>query len=134
MSGHSRDADSVVSHHVSAIVAGLRISAIKEMAMRSAGIPDAASLAWGLPSFRTPSYIRSAVRDAINNDGDIGKYALPDDLPRLRELVAERHLEQAGVRVDADHNVMITAGNMQGLNALLHTLLNAGDEVIVTDP
>lgn len=29
---------------------------------------------------------------------------------------------------------MITAGNMQGLNALFHVLLDPGDEVVVTDP
>ena len=35
-----------------------KISAIKEMAMLSAKVADAASLAWGLPSFRTPEPIR----------------------------------------------------------------------------
>jgi len=102
--------------------------------MRSAQVPGAVSLAWGLPSFRTPSYIRNAVQEALDSDPDIGKYALPDGLPRLRELVAEHHYEQTGVSVDPDRHVMITAGNMQGLNALFHTLLNPGDEVIVTDP
>ena len=29
---------------------------------------------------------------------------------------------------------MITAGNMQGLNALFHVLIDPGDEIIVTDP
>ena len=32
-----------------------------------------------------------------------------------------------------DRNVMITAGNMQGVNALLHVVLDPGDEVVVTD-
>ena len=33
-------------------VAGIELSAIKEMAMRAAGVEDVASLTWGVPSFR----------------------------------------------------------------------------------
>ena len=112
----------------------MSISAIKEMAMLSAQIPDAASLAWGLPSFRTPEHIRRAVEVQLEADPEIGKYALPDGLPELRRAVAATHLGQTGITVDPDRNVMITAGNMQGLNALFHALVDDGDEVIITDP
>jgi aspartate/methionine/tyrosine aminotransferase len=119
---------------VSRNVAGITISAIKEMAMRSAKVPGAASLAWGLPSFRTPGYIRRAVEAALEADPEIGKYALPDGLPELRRAVVDEHLAATGIAVDPDRNVMITAGNMQGLNALFHVVIDPGDEVIVTDP
>ncbi len=115
-------------------VAGMKISAIKEMAIRSARIEGAASLTWGLPSFRTPEPVRRAVSQALEADPDIGKYALPDGLPELRSLVAAEHLAATGRSVDPDRNVMITAGNMQGLNALLQVLVGTGDEVVVTDP
>jgi aspartate/methionine/tyrosine aminotransferase len=112
----------------------MTLSAIKEMAMRSAAVPDAASLAWGLPSFRTPVHIRQAVHDALDADPDIGKYALPDGLPELRRTVADHHLATTGIERDADAHVLITTGNMQGLNALFHVLVDPGDRVIVTDP
>jgi aspartate/methionine/tyrosine aminotransferase len=113
---------------------GLAISGIKEMAMRAARLPDIASLAWGLPSFRTPETIRGAIQGQLDADPDIGKYALPDGLPELRNAVAAEHEAATGVRIDPDRNVIITAGNMQAVNALLHTALDPGDEVIVTDP
>ncbi|MCP5274794.1 MAG: pyridoxal phosphate-dependent aminotransferase [Burkholderiales bacterium] len=112
----------------------MSISAIKEMAMLGAKIKDVASLAWGLPSFRTPQYIRDSVSTALASDPDIGKYALPDGLKELRKLVALKHARETGMSVDADSQVMITAGNMQGLNTLFHVCLDPGDEVIVTDP
>lgn len=115
-------------------VAGMTVSAIKEMAMRSARVEGAASLTWGLPSFRTPEHIRRAVARELETDPDIGKYALPDGLPQLRDLVVKEHFAATGINVDADRNVMITAGNMQGLNALFHVLIDPGDEIIVTDP
>lgn len=111
-----------------------RISAIKEMAIRSAKMVDAVSLAWGLPSFRTPEYIRAGVKQYLDNDAEAGKYTLPDGLPELRQLVAEKHSTETGVEVVADENVMISAGNMQGLNTLFHTMLDPDDEIILTDP
>jgi aspartate/methionine/tyrosine aminotransferase len=122
--------DSRISKNVSSI----SVSAIKEMAIRSAKIDGAASLTWGVPSFPTPEHIRRNVEHELEADPDIGKYALPDGLPHLRELVAREHASATGMQVDPADNVMITAGNMQGLNSLFHVLIDPGDEIIVTDP
>lgn len=119
---------------ISKSVSGITISAIKEMAIRSAKIENVASLAWGLPSFRTPEHIRRAIEQRLESDVDIGKYALPDGLPELRKAVAKEHLAATGIGVDPDRNVMITCGNMQGLNSLFHVIIDPGDEIIVTDP
>lgn len=119
---------------VSKCVHVARISAIKEMAMRSAKIEGAASLSWGLPSFRTPDYIRKGIKQDLDGDLDAGKYTLPDGLSELRELVAAKHKAEHGIDVDSNENVMISAGNMQGLNTLFHTMLDPGDEIILTDP
>jgi aspartate/methionine/tyrosine aminotransferase len=119
---------------VSKTVAGIAVSAIKEMAIRAAKIEDVASLAWGLPSFETPESIRHAIVWLLDSDPDIGKYTLPDGLPEFRQAAAEAHRTATGVEIDPDRNVTITAGNMQGLNALFHVLINPGDEIIVTDP
>jgi aspartate/methionine/tyrosine aminotransferase len=123
---------------VSRFVSGIKISAIKEMAMRSAKVPGAASLTWGLPSFKTPAHIRRVVEQRLESDPEIGMYSLPyslpDGLPELRETAAKAHSAATGIEVDPDRNVMITAGNMQGLNSLFHVLVNPGDEIIVTDP
>ncbi len=59
---------------------------------------------------------------------------LPDGLVELRQLVATIHRQKTGIDVDADRNVMIGAGNMQGLNTMFHTMLDPGEEIIVTDP
>ncbi|HVY67225.1 MAG TPA: pyridoxal phosphate-dependent aminotransferase [Gammaproteobacteria bacterium] len=115
-------------------VARIELSAIMDMSLRAAREPGAVSLAWGLPSFRTPAHIRAAVQHALDADPDVGKYSLGDGLPELRAAVAREHLAATGIGVDSDAQVLITAGNMEGLNVLFHTLLNPGDRVIVTDP
>ncbi|MGR9101240.1 MAG: pyridoxal phosphate-dependent aminotransferase [Gammaproteobacteria bacterium] len=122
--------ENLISHNT----AQIKISAIKEMAMLSAKVKDAASLAWGLPSFRTPEYIRNGIIEGLQHDIDIGKYSLPDGLPELRRLVAEKHELATGVSVHPDRNVMVTAGNMQGLSTIFHVITDPGDEIILTDP
>lgn len=102
--------------------------------MLSAKMEGAVSLTWGLPSFQTPEYIRQGVKQFLDNDVDAGKYTLPDGLPELRELVVTKHREKTGIEVNADEHVMISAGNMQALNTLFHTMLDPGDEIILTDP
>jgi aminotransferase len=119
---------------VSTYVHEAHVSAIKDMAMLSARVKDVASLAWGLPSFRTPQYIREGVKQFLDNDVDAGKYTLPDGLTELRELVVAKHKAATGIEVNADEHVMISAGNMQALNTLFHTMLDPGDEIILTDP
>ena len=115
-------------------VADISVSAIKEMSILSEGVPDVASLAWGLPSFRTPEYIRGAVQQALENDPELGKYTLPDGLPEFRAVVAEEHRRNTTIVADPERNVMISAGNMQALNAVFHAILDEGDEIILTDP
>jgi aspartate/methionine/tyrosine aminotransferase len=119
---------------VSSYVLESEVSAIKEMSMLSAGIEGAVSLAWGLPSFQTPQYIRDGIKHLLDTDIDAGKYTLPDGLPELRRLAVTEHKRKTGIEVDADDNVMISAGNMQALNTLFHTMLDPGDEIILTDP
>ena len=132
--GQRFEAVSKLIELISPTVANVGLSPIKEMAMRSAAVEGAVSLAWGLPSFRTPTHIRTAVADALDNDPEIGKYALPDGLPAFRAAIVRHHLKQTGIAVDAARNVLVTAGNMEGLSVLFRVLIDAGDEIVLTDP
>ncbi|MDH5472189.1 MAG: pyridoxal phosphate-dependent aminotransferase [Gammaproteobacteria bacterium] len=131
---HEKSYDSTYTGLIANYAADIRMSAIKEMAMLSAQLGDVASLTWGLPSFRTPEYIRHGIIKQLADDEDIGKYALPDGLKDLRSIVARQHRLSVGVDVEADDQVMITAGNMQAMSSLLHAIVNPGDEIILTDP
>ena len=102
--------------------------------MLSAKVEDAASLVWGVPSFKTPDYIIDGLIDRLEHDQDIGKYALPDGLAELRQLVSRKHMLDTGISAKADDHVMITAGNMEGIYSLLQVVTNPGDEIILTDP
>ena len=57
---------------ISRNVAAIEISAIKTMAIRGAKVEGAASLTWGLPSFRTPEPIRRAVAEQLDGSDNNG--------------------------------------------------------------
>lgn len=125
---------SPVPHLIARRSHDLAMSAIKEMSIRSSKVPGAVSLAWGLPSFRTPEPIRQAVANALEKDPLAGMYALPGGLPELRLAAASEHKRRTGQTVDPDTRIMISAGNMEGLQSLFQAIIDPGDEVIVTDP
>jgi N-succinyldiaminopimelate aminotransferase len=52
---------------------------------------------------------------------------------RLRKAVAEHVSRMAGARYDAN-NVLISAGGLSGILNVLLTVIETGDEVILTDP
>ncbi|MGQ0549686.1 MAG: pyridoxal phosphate-dependent aminotransferase [Armatimonadota bacterium] len=55
-------------------------------------------------------------------------------LPELRAAIARKCAAENGFTIDADRQVIITNGSAEAAAALLLTLLDAGDEVLTTDP
>ena len=121
------------TERISRRVQHITVSAIKEMSLLAMDTPGAINLAWGLPSFETPEYIRRKVAEALLSDPEIGKYAPPPGLPELKRAIAERMRRRQGVAVEPGQ-IIITAGGMQGLMMTWMTLLEEGDEVLITSP
>ena len=111
--------------HVSRSVAGVALSAIMDMSLKAAREPGAVSLAWGLPSFRTPAHIRAAVQHALDTDPDAGKYSLGDGLPELRAAVAREHRAATGIEVDPADQVAPRAAILSLWQAVLGAALAA---------
>jgi aspartate/methionine/tyrosine aminotransferase len=69
---------------------------------------------------------------AAEIDG-LHRYADPAGLDTLRDLLVERTRERTGVAVERSQ-VAVTAGATAGLNAVLHALLDPGEEVLIAAP
>lgn len=119
---------------ISKNVSKMTVSAIKEMAMLGMKYPDSISLSWGLPSFGIPEHIKKAVINALKNDDRAGKYAPSKGIPELCEAIAKRVKVDRNWEIDPNKNVIVTAGAMEALTLCWHTLIDQGDEVIITDP
>ena len=122
------------TQRISERVQSVAVSAIKEMSLLAMEIPGTVSLAWGLPSFETPLAIRKRISEELLANPDIGKYAPPPGLPALKAKIAERLTRDKGIPTDPQKEILITAGGMQALMMSFMTILNPGEEVILTSP
>jgi aminotransferase len=112
----------------------IAVSAIKQMPIFARAVPDAVSLGQGIPSIRTPEYIRRYVIDSLEEDDNIGKYSLQPGMPELKLAVAKVVKEKAKREVDPEREIFISAGAMEALFAAIVSLVEIGDEVILFDP
>ncbi|HWR03198.1 MAG TPA: pyridoxal phosphate-dependent aminotransferase [Humidesulfovibrio sp.] len=112
----------------------IKISATKEMPMIAAQVGGCVSLGQGIPSFKTPEHVVDAVCRALREDASAGKYSLQPGMPALRRAAAELLLAEKGLPADAEREVAITVGGMEGLLCAMLTLIGPGDEVIVPEP
>ena len=92
---------------------------------------DIIHLEFGEPDFDTPPVVREAAEKALK-DGRT-RYAHSLGLLPLREAIAEHYHTRYGVTVSPEQ-ILVTAGTSPAMLLLFSTLLDPGDEVLLTDP
>lgn len=107
----------------------LAISA-KAKAMKNEGI-DVCSFSAGEPDFDTPTHIKAAAKQALD-DGKT-RYGPAAGEPALRAAIAQKLRQENQLDYQAD-NVIVTNGGKHSLYGLMMVALNPGDEVIIPAP
>ena len=109
----------------------MKPSGIREFFNYASERPDIVSLGVGEPDFVTPKPIIDAAKESL----DEGKtfYTSNQGLPILREKISNYLKDRFDVHYDKDE-MILTAGSSQGILATLMSIINPGDEIIVTEP
>ena len=110
----------------------LEASKIREVANAGLGRTDVLAFWFGESDEVTPSFVREAAMDSLQQGETF--YAHNLGLPELRSAIAhsmtERHAPQdASRRIDAQR-VAVTSGGVNALMLAMQALLDAGDEVV----
>jgi aminotransferase len=92
---------------------------------------DLINLSVGEPNFETPTHIKAAAKKAI--DEGFTHYETNTGALALRQAIADKYQRELGIKYTAE-NVMISIGGMEAIILTLFTIINPGDEVIVTNP
>ncbi|ELZ24099.1 pyridoxal phosphate-dependent aminotransferase (aspartate aminotransferase) [Halosimplex carlsbadense 2-9-1] len=92
---------------------------------------DVVHLEVGEPDFDPPEAVFDAAVDSLRG-GNTG-YTVARGKPELRRAIAARYDRDYGVAVDPDR-IVVTPGSSPGLLLALATLVDPGDEVVLTDP
>ena len=85
----------------------------------------------GEPDFDTPACVRAAGERALRE----GKthYTHSQGLVELREAVCEHYQDRYGVEISPEQ-IIVTSGTSPAMLLIFGALLEAGDEVIISDP
>ncbi|WP_042397143.1 aminotransferase class I/II-fold pyridoxal phosphate-dependent enzyme [Geomicrobium sp. JCM 19037] len=110
----------------------VQFSKIRELSEKArqldaSGVP-VYSLTLGEPDFDTPEPAQKAAINAMR-DGDT-HYTPNHGIPALREALAQKLLNDNGIRAEADEIIVTAGGSEAVLNTLL-AILNPGDEVLI---
>jgi len=88
----------------------------------------------GNPNLEPPLSFFQELKRVVNDDGPgVHGYMTNMGLPETRKFVADDLTRVHGIEFKADH-VIMTCGAAGALNVVLKTLLNPGDEVVVSRP
>jgi aminotransferase len=89
-------------------------------------------LSQGDSDLEPPFPVREAAKSAI--DGGVNTYTEFEGIRNLREQIALKQRRLAGLEVDPDSEIIISAGASGAFYSALLALLNPGDEMIVFEP
>ena len=92
---------------------------------------DIIHLQIGEPDFPTPKCICDAAREAIGRGETHYTHSL--GLIELREAICEYYYGKYSVTIDPDQ-ILVTSGTSPALFMIFSALLEAGDEIIMSDP
>lgn len=81
--------------------------------------------------FPTPPHIKQALIDAVQS-GD-NSYSPSEGMLELRKAIAEKEKRVNGVELSAE-NVLITSGFSEGIQMVISSIIERGDEILVPGP
>lgn len=110
----------------------IKPSGIRKFFDIAAEMDDVISLGVGEPDFQTPWHIRQAGIKSLQ-DGKT-KYTSNWGLIELRKAVADYMKEQNGVSYDPQHEILISVGGSEAIDAAIRAIVGTGDEVLIVEP
>jgi aspartate/methionine/tyrosine aminotransferase len=121
----------VIARRAQEIEPFLAVEVFQRAEQLEAAGADVIHLEYGEPDFDTPPAVREAAEKALK-DGR-ARYVNTQGLQPLREAIAEHYRTRYGVSVSPDQ-ILVTAGTSPAMLILFLTLLERGDEVVLSDP
>ncbi|MCH8614949.1 aminotransferase [Sphingomonas sp. SM33] len=108
----------------------MKVSVFERMSLAAAQ-HGAVNLGQGFPDFGWPEEILDAAARAVKEGSN--QYAPSRGSPALREAVAAHYDRHFGQQLDPDH-VCVTSGATEALGAMILSVVEPGDEVIILTP
>lgn len=110
---------------------GIRVVLEKANKLQAQGA-DVVHFEIGQPDFVTPQYIRDAACKSLQEGHT--RYTSNYGTAELRQAIAGKLKKDNHITADPDSEIMVTVGGEEAMSVAIMALVDAGDEVIMTDP
>ena len=109
-----------------------RPSGIRKFFDIAAEMDDVISLGVGEPDFLTPWKIRLAAIKTLERGKT--RYSANHGLTELRREIAAYLHRRCKLTYDPEHEILVTVGGSEAIDACLRVITNPGDEIIIPQP
>lgn len=113
-------------------VQNIKPSGIRKFFDIAATMDDVISLGVGEPDFQTPWSVRKAGITSLEKGKT--KYTSNSGLEALRQEISKYIDRKCGVGYDPLHEILISVGGSEAIDATLRAVITPGDEVIIPQP
>ena len=110
----------------------LKPSPIRRFFDLAENMADVISLGVGEPDFRTPWPIRSAAIATLERQAIF--YGANSGIQPLRDEISNFMRRRYQLEYSGDNEILVTVGGSEAVDLTFRTLLNPGDEVLITEP
>lgn len=117
---------------VSQTARNLKPSGIRKYFDVAQTMEDVISLGVGEPDFYTPWPIRRTAITTLERGKTF--YTSNAGLIKLREEICNYTQKHTGIAYNPDNEVIVTVGGSEAIDLTIRTLIEPGDEVIITEP
>ncbi|MEY8731644.1 aminotransferase A [Peribacillus frigoritolerans] len=121
-----------MDHLINPLVKDVQISGIRKFYNMVADIEGTISLTIGQPDFPTPTHIKEAAKQAIDNDYTV--YTHNAGYLELREAASKYVKDKYKLSYDPANEVIVTSGASEGIDITFRTIIIPGNEVILPGP
>ncbi|MGL4848405.1 MAG: pyridoxal phosphate-dependent aminotransferase [Clostridium sp.] len=108
----------------------VQISGIRKFYNKVLKVENAISLTLGQPDFKTPEAIKLGMKEAI--DRDLTTYTSNAGIKELRDEI-EKYLNSLNINYKSD-DICLTVGGSEGIYAVLQSIVNEGDKILIPSP
>ncbi|MGL5416867.1 MAG: pyridoxal phosphate-dependent aminotransferase [Clostridium sp.] len=111
-------------------VENVQISGIRKFYNKVLKVENAISLTLGQPDFKTPEAIKIGMKNAI--DKDLTTYTSNAGIKELRDEIA-KYLNSLNINYKSE-DICLTVGGSEGIYAVLQSVINEGDKILIPNP
>ncbi|ARJ50777.1 aminotransferase class I/II-fold pyridoxal phosphate-dependent enzyme [Staphylococcus lutrae] len=119
-------------NRLNAHIREIEVPGTRQFANKVDQYPNCLDLTLGQSDFPVAHDVQEAMVTAIQ-EGRL-KYTHNKGLFALRQTISEYTAERFGATYDPETEIVVTNGASEGIDDILRTILNPGDEVILTGP